>query len=380
MAVVALGNSVIDRLTLGLRNWANRVVARPGFQRWASRFPVARRIARKDGAALFDLVAGFVQSQALFALVELDVLQTLLDGPQSVELLADKADIPCDRMALLLQAGAAMSLLRRLRDGRFSLAQKGAALLGVPGLQQMILHHNVLYRDLSDPVAVLRGETQTQLSEFWPYVFGQRGDVDSTVTETYSDLMAQSQGLVAQDTLAAISLNGVTRLMDVGGGFGAFGQAVVTAYPAMQVDLFDLPSVTATAQHRVAQMGLQNRIHVHGGSFRDDPLPEGADAISLIRVLYDHRDETVRALLAKVYAALPTGGRLIVSEPMSGGQKPERAGDVYFAFYTMAMGTGTVRSSARIAELCAEAGFENIRQHRSQRPFVTSVLSAVRLG
>ena len=101
----------------------------------------------------------------------------------------------------------------------------------------------------------------------------------------------------------------------------------------------------------------------------------GADAISLIRVLYDHDDDTVTDLLAKAYAALPPGGRLIVSEPMSGGAKPDPICDVYFAFYTMAMGTGRTRSAARIAELCEAAGFHQVRAATSPRSYVTSALS-----
>jgi demethylspheroidene O-methyltransferase len=92
-------------------------------------------------------------------------------------------------------------------------------------------------------------------------------------------------------------------------------------------------------------------------------------------VLYDHDDATVGDLLAKVHAALPPGGRLIISEPMSGGARPDPICDVYFAFYTMAMGTGRTRSAARIAELCEAAGFEAVRVAKAPRPFVTSALS-----
>lgn len=97
-------------------------------------------------------------------------------------------------------------------------------------------------------------------------------------------------------------------------------------------------------------------------------------------MLYDHADDTVEDLLGKAYAALPPGGWLIVSEPMSGGDAPERAGDVYFAFYTMAMGTGRVRSQARIAEMCSRAGFEGIVTPKPIRPFITTALACRKPG
>jgi demethylspheroidene O-methyltransferase len=146
----------------------------------------------------------------------------------------------------------------------------------------------------------------------------------------------------------------------------------------LRLTLLDLPEVIPSAHARLSEAGLSARFTLVPGSFRTDPLPEGADTISLIRVLYDHDDATVTALLAKVHAALPVGGQLIVAEPMAGGARPERAGDVYFAFYTMAMGTGRARSAARIAEMCRAAGFADIRIPHSPRPFVTSTLSCVK--
>jgi demethylspheroidene O-methyltransferase len=98
----------------------------------------------------------------------------------------------------------------------------------------------------------------------------------------------------------------------------------------------------------------------------------------LARVLYDHQDDTVRTLLTKVHEALPEGGRLVVSEPMAGDTKPERAGDAYFAVYTLAMGTGKTRKPAEVAALMRDAGFAGVTHHKTHRPFVTSVLSGVR--
>ena len=363
-----------------LTGWFHRLIAKPSFQSWASRFPLTRGIARREGAEMFDLVAGFVQSQVLMAVVELRILHRLIEAPRTPAGLAREAGMTSDRMEILLQAAAALGLIRRRKDGRFMLARKGAALLGVPGLEAMILHHRAFYRDLEDPVALLRGEVDTELANFWPYVFGARGDVDPAVTKTYSDLMADSQGLVAQDTLRMVSLSDVKCLMDVGGGSGAFALAVAHSYPTLDLMLFDLPDVVPAATARFSAAGQGGRLAVHGGSFRSDSLPYGADAISLIRVLYDHSDDTVRGLLSKIFDTLPDGGRLIISEPMSGGPKPERAGDVYFAFYTMAMRTGKTRSSQEISRFCADAGFERITAPTALRPFVTSVITCVKPG
>lgn len=343
-----------------------------------ARLPIIKYLVRAEGRAMFDIVAGFVHSQALLALVELRVLHFLQHGPASAASLAPKCNLAPDRMQLLLQSGASLGLLKRRRDGRFALSVRGAAFLAVPGLEAMVRHHPVLYRDLADPVAFLRGETSPELARFWPYVFGAGGATDPEVTALYSGLMTDSQGLVAEDTLRLVDLSSVKHLLDVGGGTGAFLAAVGMRFPMLHISLFDLPAVVTTAASRMSLGGVKNPLAIYPGSFRDDPLPRGADAISLVRVLYDHADETVAQLLNAVFSALPAGGLLIVSEPMSGGAKPDRATDSYFAFYTTAMQTGRTRSGAEIAALMKVAGFTDITVIKGFRPFVTSVVTARR--
>lgn len=358
--------------------WLTRLVLSPRFQSFAARTPVLRHFVRSEGAALFDVVQGFVRSQVLLALVELRILEALVKGPRSAHALAPAAGLTTERMALLLQAGAGLRLLKRGGGSEFALTLRGAAFLGVPGLDAMVRHHAVLYRDLADPVAFLRGQTEPELARFWPYVFGAAQATDPETATRYSDLMTDSQGLVAEDTLRLVDFRGTRRLLDVGGGTGAFLGAVGAAYPRLKLDLFDLPAVLIGAQTRLAQAGLTSRVTLHPGSFREDALPTGMDTISLIRVLYDHADGTVADLLARIYAALPAGGRIVISEPLSGGARPDPATDVYFAMYTAAMQTGRTRSAQTISEMLALAGFGAIRSHPGPRPYITSCVTALR--
>lgn len=338
------------------------------FHRLAARMPLLRRHARSEGEALFDLVQGFVRSQVLTALVDLAILEQLAESPRSAADLARLTRVPPARLEVLLHAACALRLLRETR-GLWQLTPRGAAFVAVPGLTDMVSHHRALYADLAEPGAFFRDAPETRLAAFWPYVFGAGlADPDA---QRFSRLMAQSQALVAEDTLAQVDFTGRTRLMDVGGGHGAFLAAVARRHPGLALTLFDLGPVVAGAPASLRA----DRI---AGSFRAAPLPAGSDAISLIRVLYDHAEPTVRDLLAKAHAALPPGGLLVISEPMSGGARPDPATDVYFAIYTLAMQTGRTRSPSEIAALLAEAGFSAISTPKPARPFVTRVITARR--
>jgi demethylspheroidene O-methyltransferase len=359
--------------------WRTALIGSRRFQKRAARMPIARTIARQDGEALFDLVAGFVHSQVLMAFVQFDLPHHLVSQPRTLADLSSRTGIIEPRLQRLAQAASALGLMARQSDGRYALGRLGAALPGIPGLSQMIRHHDVLYRDLSDPVAFFRDGSDTELAQFWPYVFGATGAADPAVAATYSELMADSQTLVAEEALAHLDLSQTQTLLDVGGGTGVFLTAAGQANPHLNLHLFDLPEVVDPATARFQREGLAPRAAITGGSFRSDPLPKGADTISLVRVLYDHADETVTALLAKVHDALPSGGRIIIAEPMSGGTNPSRAGDAYFGIYCMAMQTGRARSADEIAALIEAAGFAEIKPIKTSRPFVTGLVQARKL-
>ncbi len=358
--------------------WFTRLMASRKFQRWAARFPFTRGTVRSEGEAMFDLVAGFCHSQILQAFVRLNFPALLLVHDMKLDALAIEGRVPPDRLRVLMAGAEAIGLVRLRKSGHYRLTRRGAALAGVPGLQGMIDHHDILYLDLADPVAFFRGEVETELAEFWPYVFGAGGATNPETTKRYSQLMADSQLLVAEDTLSMVDFGKASHVMDVGGGTGAFLSELGKAHPSLELTLFDLPAVAEAAEARFVASSLSKTVDIVPGSFRDDPLPKGADTITLVRVLYDHADDTVADLLDAVFEALPAGGRLVVSEPMTGGAVPERAGDAYFSLYCMAMRTGRARSALEISDRLEAAGFENVRAPRARRPFITSVVTGVK--
>ncbi len=360
--------------------WRNGLVASPAFQRWAAGFPLTRRTAQRNTRALFDLCAGFVYAQILAACVQLDLFRTLAGGPLPVADLARRFAMPEERALRLLKAAASLDLVTALPDGRFALADLGAAMVGNPSVAAMIAHHAMLYADLADPVALLRGQAgPTRLSEYWLYADHDRLDEaqDGSVA-AYSGLMSASQALIAEDVLDAYPLGQHVCLMDVGGGEGAFVEAAARRHPDLRLMLFDLPAVAQRAERRLAERGLDRRVSCLGGSFHEHVLPRCADIVSLVRIVHDHDDAAVAALLRAAHDALPTGGTLLIAEPMAGTPGAEPIGDAYFGFYLLAMGSGRARTAAELHILLAEAGFGGIREKRTRRPLLTRLITAKR--
>ena len=139
---------------------------------------------------------------------------------------------------------------------------------------------------------------------------------------------------------------------------------------------FDLPPVSALARENFKAQGVADRVQAFGGSFSSDPLPGGADLITLLRVAHDHPDHVVRTILAAIHDALPQGGSLLLAEPMAETPGTGAVADPYFHFYLMAMGLGRLRTADELMALICEAGFEQVEQVANPMPMHAGLLVA----
>lgn len=339
-----------------------------------------RPMARQRASDLFDLVSGFVYTQVLLACVRLNLFERLARGPLTAAEVARVLDLPHDSADRLLAAAASLQLVERRPGERWGLGKLGAPMVGNAALHAMVEHHAVLYSDLQDPVALLRGSIDSPaLSRYWAYASADApGTLRPEQVDPYSALMSASQPLVADEVLDTIDLRPYHCLMDVGGGQGRFLVAAAQRAPALQLVLFDLPGVVPAARAAFAAAGLSARATVHGGDFVRDPLPRGADVISLVRVIYDHPDERAQKLLQAVHDALPPGGLLLLAEPMADAAGATRMGDAYFGFYLLAMRGGRPRSAAQLTQMLRMAGFDHVREHATPLPLQVGLITARR--
>ena len=343
-----------------------------------AKVPILRTLISYEGNKIHEVMSGFVYSQILHLLINLGIFQFLKKEGRSLDEVSQFLEIANERSLLLLRGGCALNLICYKRN-KYWLTRVGAQIVGVPGLMDMIQHNQILYRDLIDPVKILYGRTETELGQFWPYVRkeAKKKNISTKVSSEYSKLMQTSQRLVSEQTLQAYSFKGVKRILDIGGGTGAFLLAVKRKYPSIVATVFDLPNVINVAKSNHQKIDdIVGLLNFCPGDFLKDEIPSKQDVISLVRVLYDHEDSTVELLLKRIYEALPKGGSLLITEPMSGGSKPMRSSDCYFSFYTMAMTTGKVRSFEEHKAILLRTGFSNIVKHVVSAPFITQVMSA----
>lgn len=372
--------ATLGRAGLG-QSWhslRNRLLASPVFRRWAARFPLTRRAAKRHATDLFDLCAGFVYSQVLLACVRLNLLAAVGGQPLSASELARLTDLDPERLQRLIDAATSLELLESGNDDTYHLGPRGALIVSQPALIEMIRHHWMLYEDLRDPVALLKGTGErTHLEQFWCYARSAPGEASSRDgAEHYSALMTSTRLLFAEEVMHAYDFGRHRRVLDVGGGEAMWAIELAKLYPQIQVTVFDLPPVAALAEARINAHDMTRRVKAIGGDFRCDDLPPGADLVMLNRVLHDHDDHVALGILKAARKALASDATLMVAEPMLESGDASRVGAAYFSFYFLAMGSGRARSAAAIRRLLQQAGFARIRRHATSQPLCASVLTA----
>jgi demethylspheroidene O-methyltransferase len=352
--------------------YRNKLLSNPAFQRWAARNPLTRSIGHRKALTLHHLTAGFVYSQTLSAIVNLELLDRLADGPVHTDEIAQGSALSIAAAETLLKAGGSLGLIEAYGNGLWGLGELGAAMQANPGIAEMVRHHEHLYQDLADPVRLLRHRDGSALSRYWQYdtVLAGQGN-----PQVYSQLMRESQAMIADHVLDAIDLSGCHLLVDIGGGTGAFAGRALDAFNTLKATVFDLPAV-ATAG---AELNIDNpRLRFAGGDMFTGPLPLGADVVSFNRVLHDHDDDKVRKVLRNAYSALKPGGQIVIAEPMAETTGAEPIGHAYFGLYLWSLGSGRPRTLEELSRFLQEAGFHELAEQKTSMPCLVRVVTGIK--
>jgi len=253
---------------------------------------------------------GFMASRALFAALEVDVFGRLAAGPKSLEALAGETGLAPGRLRALLTACVALGLLGR-EGGRYANAPASAAYL-VPssatyfgdyfGLQVA----RQIYPTLQHLDAALRGERVD--------FYAQMRDP----AEARAFSLAQHSGSLGPAHIVAklVDLAGARRLLDVGGGSGAFSIVLCQRTPGLASTIVDFPGVEKIARELIQQAGLDDRIAFVPGDAREVSWPRAQDVVLMSYLLSAVGESAAEELLARACKTLVPGGRLLVHDFM----------------------------------------------------------------
>jgi cyclopropane fatty-acyl-phospholipid synthase-like methyltransferase len=153
---------------------------------------------------------------------------------------------------------------------------------------------------------------------------------------------------------------GVSRLLDVGGGSGAFCFALARRYPQMRFTILELPMVCKIAGEYISQAGLQERIDTLTIDFFKDPWPDGYDAVLFSNIFHDWPTEKCLYLARRSFEILPSGGRIYIHEILLADTKDSPLTATLLSMHMLWAAEGKQFSAGELHQILAESGFEDI--------------------
>jgi acetylserotonin N-methyltransferase len=140
---------------------------------------------------------------------------------------------------------------------------------------------------------------------------------------------------------------GVSRLLDIGGGSGCFAIALARQHPAMRCSIMELPAMCDVAQEYIRDGGVEDRVDTVSVDMFREPWPRDYDALFFSNVYHDWNFETCEWLTQQSFDALPSGGRLYLHEMLL---DDDGAGPATAASFSMLM-LGTQGQQFTLPEL-----------------------------
>jgi SAM-dependent methyltransferase len=278
----------------------------------------------KTPEEIFEVAFAYMKSKALFAGLHLGVFDALADGPKSLSVLHETTGAQKRGLVTLLTALTALGLIERVDEGGESSEGEGR-FANAPASQAMLVASaggdfgdycrnqvdRQMYPFLHNLDDVLRGRHDTV--PFRDYETWFRDPAEATL---YSESQ-HSASLPAAAVLGTlVDLSGARRLVDVGGGSGAFSITLCQQHPELTATIIDFPSVADVGRRYVADAGLEDRIEFVCGSALDVDWPTAQDVVLFSYVSGSVSAEGVHELYRRAHHALEPGGRVLVHDFM----------------------------------------------------------------
>ena len=298
---------------------------------------------------------GFQESRALLTAIELDLFTAVGGGADAGKVALAMGTDPRATEALL-NALVAMELLEK-RSGLFHNTALTARFLvaGAPDDSRAALLHTVhLWPRWSTLTECVRRGTSAGYEEM--------DDRGAGWTEAFIAAMHRNAAFRAPLVARAIGLGDVRRMLDVGGGSGAYAIAFARENPRLEADILDLLTVVPLAQEYVERAGLAGRVRTRVGDLRAGGFGADYDLVLLSAVCHMNSPGENRALLGRAFAALAPSGRVVIHDFILEADKSGPRTGALFAL-NMLVGTraGSSYSGEEYAAWLVEAGFCDIR-------------------
>lgn len=211
---------------------------------------------------------------------------------------------------------------------------------------------------------------------FYDYTAGVPG-----LSHAHQQMMYGNANLNGPDVAKRIKLpESPTRLLDVGGGHGAYTIHLCQANPNLQATILDTEIALETAKQHVDASGLNGRVKLQPADIWQHDWGSEYDLILLFNFIHHYDLETNIKLLGKAHAALKSGGQVAIFDQLASKQLGSALNGIFqqinLMYYLFA--DGRTFSRDEVHQMLDANSFKNAQFFSSAKWAGQSLVTAVK--
>lgn len=312
---------------------------------------------RVDTVRLQRMVRAYRESGALMAAVELGLFTKLAEGADTEAALVRALGVEPLNAERIVVACVALGLILR----------EGDRLRNAPDVARFLVEGERGYAGawmlFTKPDWNAWGQLAEHLRRPGPPLQENKTVAGITVEEarryhraTYSIGMGAGRLFLRQ-----VDLAGRRKIMDIGGGSGAYCINACRKYPSLAAVVLDLPPVVAVAREFIEEAGLSARIEAVACDFNKDAFPTDADVAIMASNLPMYGRDTIAAVVKKTHDALLPGGEMhLIGEALNAARTGPADAALWGLAQTINASTGLAHSVTDVEGYFAAAGFRGV--------------------
>jgi (2Fe-2S) ferredoxin/predicted O-methyltransferase YrrM len=309
---------------------------------------------------LNEMIRGFMPSRCVLTALELDIFTAVGDGANA-EQVGTRIHANARAAGILLGALVSLGLLAKTGDEYKNTPE--TARFFVQGSKDNqrngLLHSANIWHRWSTLTEVVRRGTHIPI------------DAASTPEWTTNFIAGMQRNSKDRAPLVvkALGKTGVRRILDLGGGSGAYSIAFAKASPEAQCEILDLPEVVPLTTEYVSKAGVAEQVSIRAGDMLHDDFGSGYDIVMLNAICHMFSEEQNLDIFRRARKALAPNGRLVVQDFIL---NPDKTGLQHAALFSVNMLVGTDAgasySEVEYASWMKAAGFTEVNRIKLPGP------------
>ncbi len=174
-----------------------------------------------------------------------------------------------------------------------------------------------------------------------PWLRGEKWKTSPRTTEETKRFGAAMQAMgsqIARRVAETLDLDGVSTMLDIGGGWGHFAKAMCAVNPDLQATILDIPQVADGAPAAILDSEFEGRISWIGGDYLETDYGSGYDLVLMANIIHQELAPEAAEIIRRAAEALTPGGRAVVVDFAIDDAKQEHPLGTLFAINMRSFG------------------------------------------